>query len=265
MRVQLRECNPPRGQWRHNRGRGRLHHLHQNSHRRFLDHSDNKPNEGPTSHEDRDQATAAVFSGSSDNGDGVERPAYEGKNSPQPEEATNDNVHGHKRFTDSRLPTPEHSVPEEQSQSESYQEWYDEPLSAALTAPPSSFSSSTSATIPPPPALSYPISNGYFVPPPWMHPYAQQMPYPVPYFPFPGYPMAGQPVPQIFPSLSGTDASGSGGGAQNPWPPTGMYGVRTSCIHRSSVSDICIPSHTFLTLRSSRHRPQVRQIWNPSL
>jgi hypothetical protein len=227
MRVQLRECNPPRGPWRHIRGRGRLHHLHLSSHRRFLDHSDDKANERSTSHEGHDHDAAPVSPASSDNGDGLERPAHEGKNSPQPEEEINDNVHGHNRFTDSRLPSPEHSVPEEQSHSESYREWYDEPLSAALTAPPSSFSSSTSATVPPP-TLSYPITSGYYAPPPWMHPYAQQMPYPVPYFPFPGYPMASQPVPQIFPTLPGTDASGSGGAAQNPWSPTGIYGVRTS-------------------------------------
>jgi hypothetical protein len=36
-------------------------------------------------------------------------------------------------------------------------------------------------------------------------------------------------------------------------------------IDHSSISDICIPSRTFPTLRSSRHSLQARQTWNPSI
>jgi hypothetical protein len=250
MRVQLREFNPPRGPWRHNRGRGRFQ-PHFNSHRRFPDHSDGKPQtERQISQEGHDHGAAVgsfpsvVPPGSSDNGDGSgsEQPAHVDRNSPKPEEEIRNDCHGRNQSTDSRHSTPEPSAAplKALSQSESYREWYDEPLSAALTPPPSSFSSSTSATFPPP-ALSYPISSGYYAPPPWLHPFAQQMPYPMPYFPFPGYPMASQPVPHVFTSLPGTDTNGSAGAVQNPWPPAGMYGVRNFFCIYSYKPDICDP------------------------
>lgn len=231
MRVQLRECNPPRGPWKHNnRGRGRFQ-SHFNPHRIYPDHPDGKRIERSISQDGHDHADAVgpfpsvIPSGSSDDGGSSGRPARVDK---QPEEDTGDDCHGRNQSTDSPPSTPEPSAAplKALSQSEGYREWYDEPLSAALTPPPSSFSSSTSATVPLP-TLSYPISNGYYAPPPWMHPYAQQMPYPMPYFPFPGYPMSGQPVPQVFAGLPGTDTSSSTGAVQTSWP-SAMYGVRTS-------------------------------------
>ncbi|KAF8221675.1 hypothetical protein L208DRAFT_659669 [Tricholoma matsutake] len=230
MRVQLRECNPPRGPWRHSRGRGRFQ-QHFNTHRRFPDHFDGKPTERLIFQEGLNRAATAgsppsvIPPDSSNKGDGPEQPAYVDKNSAQSEEEIKNDRHGRNQSTDSQRSTPEPSAApiKTLSQSEGYHEWYDEPLSAALTPPPSSFSSSTSTTIPPP-ALSYPIGSGYYVPPPWLHPYAQQMPYPMPYFPFPGYPVAGQPVSQVFTSLPATDTTGSTTAVQNPWPSAGMYG-----------------------------------------
>ena len=217
MRVQLRECNPPRGPWRQNRGRGRFQ-PHFTSHRRFPDNSDGRPTERPHSQQGHDHSDAAgtslsVLRSPNDTRDSSEQSTDK---NPQLEEENSDDYHGRNQSMDSRPSTSEpSSAPlKPLSQSEGYREWYDEPISMGLTPPPSTFSSSTSATFPPP-ALSYPIGSGYYAPPPWLHPYAQQMPYPIPYFPFPGYPMTSQPVLQVFPWTDSTGSPGSAGTMPN--------------------------------------------------
>ncbi|KAG5654700.1 hypothetical protein H0H81_007456 [Sphagnurus paluster] len=103
---------------------------------------------------------------------------------------------------------------------ENYREWYDEPLSTALTPPPSSFGSSASAPLSAP-VIPY-MTGGYYPPAPWVHPYGQAIQYPM-HYGYPGYPIPGQQqVLPSFPRPPGSD--GSVAPTPGPWPPMGMYG-----------------------------------------
>ena len=273
MRVQLRECNPPRGPWRHNRGRGRSHYPGFDHHRRIPD----RPSETTTPQGGRHQSVRADLvpstsvvavsaSGEEDMIKHSEVLSPTRKNSPQPAGEGKDNARGHDRSVESQTPSPEPSNPASNilSQSDSYREWYDGPSSATLTPPPSSFGSSTSAVIP---TSAYPINGAYYAPPPWLHPYAPQISYQIPYFGFPGYPVPGQHFPQGFTSPPVLETSGPPGSVPTPWQPVSMYGVRI-CL-RSPLFYILTCStlsHTYHTHRSPLS-PRVQEIWispNPS-
>ncbi|RDB29418.1 hypothetical protein Hypma_015762 [Hypsizygus marmoreus] len=232
MRVQLRDCNPPRGSWRNNRGRGRFHQHNFGAHRRIQDQSD-KPLERPVSpgnrHQDGPTAGSATTSQITavDEDVGVaesELPAYSEKTLPKVVEESGDDGNAHNPLAVSRSssPSPEPSFTAlDSTQTESYREWYDEPVSSALTPPPSSFGSSASAPLSTP-ALPYAMTGGFYTPPQWVHPYAQPMPYQMPYLGYPGYPLAGHPIPQAFPRPPGPDVNTAV--APGSWPPVGVFG-----------------------------------------
>lgn len=230
MRVQLRDCNPPRGSWRHGRGRGRFHQSHFGSQRRFLDHSEESQDTSlqRSSHDQNSSSVGAapvtVFPVDIDT-----NTVFEGSDAiiaTQGDEPTTD-AQTHSPPTESRPTSPGPSAtPSNMAPQSSYREWYDEPLSAVHTPPPSSFGSSVSAAIS---ASAYPMASGYYAPSQWVHPYAHQMQYSMPYFGYPGYPMSGQPIPvtipQTFAGSPVSDASGPATAAQSPWSSMSMYGV----------------------------------------
>jgi hypothetical protein len=229
MRVQLRDCNPPhRGAWRYGRVRGRYLHQHFGTQRRYPDPTRKSPEGGfaendqhqessivhqydnPTSGHDDTYVPSFVTLNNSGNRDVTPEANLPGRLESAPREHVGQDeafVH-HESLqpgnTTSRQSSPQLSTaPHEAfSQSESYREWYDEPTTVALTPPPSSFGSSASVTTSGlAPATSYPISTAGYYPSPWMQPYPQQMPYPIPYFGgYPGYPMPGQQVAPEFAS-----------------------------------------------------------------
>ncbi|KAJ7225256.1 hypothetical protein GGX14DRAFT_637859 [Mycena pura] len=232
MRVQLRDCNPPRsGNWRFNgRARGRFPYPHYGSQRRYPENAE-QSHERTTSdfHHDEYGATDEMsrLSLADDNG-GEER-----GNSAEPADfAGISGTEDHQRATHgnqtqscpvSRRASPEPtSAPEAPPQPE-YREWYDEPASATMTPPLPALNAA--ATVP---GAPYPMPNGGYYPPPWAQPYPQQMPYGVPYYTgYPGYPMQGPPPPpsQPYSSPGGSDASGPASGPPRPWPAMGMYGA----------------------------------------
>ncbi|KAF5385322.1 hypothetical protein D9615_001326 [Tricholomella constricta] len=228
MRVQLRDCNPPRGSWRNNRGRGRFSQQSFGPHRRGQDPDklpDRPSSPGSRRQDGRKQGAVTAQDTAHDEAEAageVEPPVYSEAIAPKPSEESTDDVHVPNLSPESRTSSPGTAFTSLNiSTSENYREWYDEPLSAALTPPPSSFGSSTSA---PASALALPyMAGGYYPPTPWVHPYGQPMQYPMPYLGYPGYAMPGQPqAPQSFPRPPGSDANV----AANPgsWPPMGMYG-----------------------------------------
>ncbi|KAJ7170094.1 hypothetical protein C8R46DRAFT_223301 [Mycena filopes] len=243
IRVQLRDCNPPRsGNWRYNgrgRGRGQFPNSHYGSQRRHPE-APEQPQEQATSefHEDESGTTDEVVA--------MESMALaDEKSVPEPasvvepddfavtcyaveEEPPKVTPHLREGHTQScpasRRPSPEPStVPEAPAQPE-YREWYDEPASATMTPPPPSVNSSAAA-----PGVPYAMPTGGYYPPPWAQPYPHQMPYGVPYYPgFSGYPMQGPPPSQPYSSPGGSDASGPASAPQRPWPSMGMYGAYIS-------------------------------------
>jgi hypothetical protein len=240
MRVQLRDCNPPRsGNWRYS-GRGRGRFPHYPSQRRYPETSD-QPHEPPPSgsHDEESGVTDVVREIASlsigdeksvaDPISGPEPPAdfavtsYAEEEQPQAAPQLREDQTQSCPASRRASPGPTHA-PEAPPQPQ-YREWYDEPTSATMTPP------LPSAAVP---STPYPIPNGYY-PPPWAQPYPQ--PYGMSYYPgFPGYPTQGpQPPSQPYSSPGGSDASGPASGpAQRPWP---MYGVsHHSCIHRSEAN-----------------------------
>jgi hypothetical protein len=251
MRVQLRDCNPPRGPWRQSRGRGRFHQSHfPGSQRRFPEHleriDDKFALQGGTDRVISGSNGSEAFSshlgtaGDADDRDNTVSPDLARKADinavPAPLERESS------ESSQTRDPSPDApelsmAAPDIPSQPSHYREWYDEPIPAVVTPPPSSFGSSASAPVSAS-ALPYSIGSGYYATTPWMHPYAQ-MQYPMPYFGYPGYPIPGQQVPvqipQTFASPAGSEASGPGVPVQAQWPSVGMYGVcisqRRRCAH----------------------------------
>ncbi|KAJ7651730.1 hypothetical protein DFH06DRAFT_552250 [Mycena polygramma] len=237
MRVQLRDCNPPRSSnWRFNgRARGRFPHSNYGSQRRYPESSD-QLHERPISdtHDDGSCVTddlagdvenlsLADDKSVTDVVSGPEVPADFAVTSFVVEEEHHKTVPQHREDQTrscpaSRRPSPSPTSAPEVAPQPQYREWYDEPASATMTPPLPSPGSSVVASSGP-----YPIPNGGFYPPPWAQPYPQ--PYGIPYYPgFPGYPMQGpQPPPQAYSSPGGSDASGPTSGPQRPWPMYGAY------------------------------------------
>lgn len=239
MRVQLRDCNPPRnGNWRYNgRGRGRFPHSHYGSQRRYPEASD-QPHERPTSDlpDDESRITDDVVGEMGSLSLGDDKSVGDSVSGPEPPAdfaVTSFVEEEHHKPTPqirddqtqscpaSRRPTPGPASVIEAPPQPQYREWYDEPTSATMTPPLPSPNSATVA-----PNAPFPMPNGGFYPPPWAQPYPQ--PYGMPYYPgFPGYPVQGpQPPSQAYSSPGGSDASGPASGPlQRPWP---MYGVSLS-------------------------------------
>ncbi|KAF9460117.1 hypothetical protein BDZ94DRAFT_947042 [Collybia nuda] len=214
MRVQLRDCNPPRGPWRQSRSRGRFHNPHlAGSHRRIPESFDGA-DDRPTSYSEADHhapsstKSEAFTSRLPTNEDFID------------EESPVSNI-------DTNVPTVGPKAESSDSRSCDLPPGALDPSSipAVVTPPSSSFGSSTSVPLSAP-TVPYSTGGGFYAPTPWMHPYAQQMQYPMSYFAYPGYPIPGQQVPfQIPPSFTSSTVSevnGQGGSVQTQWP--GMYG-----------------------------------------
>ncbi|KAJ7040393.1 hypothetical protein C8F04DRAFT_255421 [Mycena alexandri] len=235
MRVQLRDCNPPRGggNWRYSgRARGRFPHSHYGSQRRYPE----APNQSTPDFQENnsgvtdevvamkslslaDETAGAEPVGSVVEPDDFAVTCYAVEEEPPkvaPPHLRGDQTQS---CPASRRQSPEPSTAPEVPPQPEYREWYDEPASATMTPPPPSLNSSAAA-----PSAPYPMPNGGYYPPPWAQPY-QQMPYGVPYYPgFAGYPMQGPQPSQPYSSPGGSDASGPASVPQRPWPSMGMYG-----------------------------------------
>lgn len=253
MRVQLRDCNPPRGSWRFNRGRGGRypHHiLASHSHRHYSGDV-----EEPSSN-------FAFRRDVSDNEDRDLSPTNEEPRAPlelvgHTEETqvkqTGDLSRGdlQPKTVASRQPSPEAPVAavDAPSPTENYREWYDIPSSpTADTPPPSSLSPGgsfqppgTSSVMP----YQMPVGGYYGPPPPWVQPYnPQQMQYPASYMGgYPGYPLV-QQGSQPFTSPGGSETHTPVPGAS--WQPmgVGMYGVSTFMYNRLYVLTPSTGIHT---------------------
>ena len=222
MRVQLRDCNPPRSPWKHMRGRGRPQQTHVGTQRKLnyklpYDGQDQNMRRGRT----------ASFKGSETNDDGGE---IQLSSLMLPRTQRHSNV-------DMALPPGTitatsldlSSNASTTSQTENYREWYDELESPAHTPTPSSLGSSISTTgasfsVSPYP---YPLPNRQVYPSPWMHPFMQQPPpYHVPYYGYGSYPIYPGAVQNPTQSLTSPPGSDTSGPAMVPhWPHLGMYGV----------------------------------------
>ena len=214
MRVQLRDCNPPRSPWKHIRGRGRPQQTHAGIQRRLnyklpydgqdQNIRDRTPFKSPETNDGNEIQLSSLVLSRSQKQSNVDMALSSGTiPSSSPDLASNAST------------TP---------QTENYREWYDELESPAHTPAPSSLGSSISTTGASFPASPYPYPNRQFFPTPWMHPFMQQPPYPVPYYgSYPIYPGGGQNPTQ---SLTSPPASDTNGPPMVPhWPHMSMYGV----------------------------------------
>ncbi|EEB91909.1 hypothetical protein MPER_09659, partial [Moniliophthora perniciosa FA553] len=236
MRVQLRECNPTRGNWR-GRGRGR-----------FVNYGyTNRPQvdrlelgiDVPCDPE----RTLTDMSISTDNTEEEVNPIETSPIHPEKassltmEEVATPHV-GQEMSIQSQsmeLPNASNTAPpvaavDPPAQAQQYREWYEievpsqEPSPCSQpTSPPPTLSAPDSTT-----STSYPVAPtpGYFPPPSWVPAYVPQ--YPVPYVPgFPLYhPIPNPPPPAPYPPGSNaSDGSGSAPVTPNHWQPVGMYGT----------------------------------------
>ncbi|KNZ75039.1 hypothetical protein J132_05329 [Termitomyces sp. J132] len=233
MRVQLRDCNPPRGSWRHNRGRSHFHQQKFGPHRRAQEDQERlsertgsrnsriQDSQNQTPRSSQEDKTAAEAEPSVETGP----PVYtEIASSKVPGETTEDDEAAPASSTEATVSSSGPSTPFTSistQPSENYREWYDEPLS---TTPSLSASINSSVSMPTStPAIPYSVPGTYFTPTPWIQPYGQPMPFPMPYVGFPGYSLPGQPqMPPQFPRPPGSD--GNVPAVSATWPPMGMYG-----------------------------------------
>ncbi|KAF7307112.1 RNA binding protein [Mycena indigotica] len=191
IRVQLRDCNPPRGSFRfHGRGTARGRHPHMNyGQRRF---QENPEGDIMASNQVGHRQSTAEF----------EQSKFEAQSRSAPV---------------SRHTSPEPETKPEQATGE----WYDQPTSATMTPPPH-------AGIPLGSGSPYPMPGGGYYQAPWPHAFPQQVPY-VSYYPgYPaGYPMPTHQGhhSQQFASPVGSDASGPASAAPRPWPMYGYYNL----------------------------------------
>lgn len=218
MRVQLRDCNPPRSPWKHMRGRGRSQQTHIGIQQRL---NYKLPHDGQDQNIHRD-STASFKGPETNDSDEIQLSSLV---LPQTQKHSNVDI-ALPSGTVPASPPDLASNPSTTPQTENYREWYDELESPTHTPAPSSLGSSISttgasfSTSPYP----YPLPNRQFYPTPWMHPFMQQPPYHVPYYgSYPIYPSAPQNPTQSLASPPGSDANGP---AMVPhWPHPGMYGV----------------------------------------
>ncbi|KAJ7631151.1 hypothetical protein FB45DRAFT_917647 [Roridomyces roridus] len=217
MRVQLRDCNPPRGgNWRYGgRGRGRFPHSQQRRFPAQFDHSHERPHPEHSAPPTDEIVISEMAGLSVAEDESVKEPSIPAPAEPvelavqQPVEQVSlpavvrEDQPQSQSCPVSRRSSPALTCSGEVPLQPAYREWYDHPMSDAVT--------------PPPTHGAHPYPAPYY-PPQWAQPYPQQMPYGVPYYPgYPGYPMPGvQPPVQPY-SPGGSDASG---------PP--MYGAYMS-------------------------------------
>ncbi|PBL00508.1 hypothetical protein ARMGADRAFT_382575 [Armillaria gallica] len=231
MRVQLRDCNPPRSSWKYGRGRGRFPHHNIMPHRYYGETNEMHH------HREHSRRTDMVAHGETSGMPTVDTDApppfdvgthlddtTSKRNSEVPSNTETVSTSAHDQEAAKILGTTEAPPP-----TENYREWYD-----ALEPSPTETSSpvTLNPTVPFPGAggagVQFPMPAGtYYPPPPWVQPYTPQMQYPVPYFAGPAI-QAGYAVPQPsapgYSSATGSDANGPVSAPQNLWA-MGMYGA----------------------------------------
>ncbi|CAA7265950.1 unnamed protein product [Cyclocybe aegerita] len=226
MRVQLRDCNPPKNIWKYGRPRGKFHQNHHGPQRRF---NFRPPYDGQEKGLFRQPATGGntMMANSNDGSDihlsslASALPSYEGSE-------RNESPRGSETVITHSSTSDATKNPSNDPDAEQYREWYDEPVSPVQTPAPFSLGSSVSAAGVQLPAQTYPYLPGpYFPPPPWMHPYMHQAPYQVPCYT--GYPVYPPSVasPQHIAQPSSPPSPDTGGPATvapHVWPAMGMYG-----------------------------------------
>ncbi|KAH6916947.1 hypothetical protein BKA70DRAFT_1250993 [Coprinopsis sp. MPI-PUGE-AT-0042] len=175
LRVQLRDCNPPRQPWKNYRGRGRYQNHHFIPHRRLFVAErklpvDEQPQSVSPGH-DGDQASSPA----------MQQPIASSPMMPRTSPASDD------RTLHDLSPSPSMRVPEQPSLKDThaevppthsllqrYREWYDDLQPSAPSVTMSG----------PPPAYPYIFPNAYYPPPPgWVPTHMYQAPYPYPYHP----------------------------------------------------------------------------------
>ncbi|PBK76730.1 hypothetical protein ARMSODRAFT_1011957 [Armillaria solidipes] len=231
MRVQLRDCNPPRSSWKYGRGRGRFPHHNIMPHRSYGETNEMHH------HREHSRRTDMVAHGETSGTPTVDSDApppfdvgthlddtTSKRNLEVPSNTETVSTSSHDQEAAKILGTTEAPPP-----TENYREWYD-----ALEPSPTETSSpvTLNPTIPFPGAggagVQFPMAAGtYYPPPPWVQPYTPQMQYPVPYFAGPAI-QAGYAVPHPsgpgYSSATGSDANGPVSTPQNLWA-MGMYGA----------------------------------------
>jgi hypothetical protein len=255
MRVQLRDRNPARGMaWRYGRGRGKY--SHSSLPRHYLDSTGIVSQETSLEKDGNEELQDQILeAGSPDEENIMPTPVtyptllghstdgtsdseiqagssnrFVGTVSSSPEVQ----VDGVARvqtpaveYPSSRQTSPQSSCTREAPSQYGGQDWNrSTDSSAPLTPAPSSYASPTFATTP---SIPFPVSNmGYYQPQPWMPPFAQQFPFPMPYIAgYPGYPLPSQQVSQVT-SPSSSESGGQNTGAQASWASNG--GIYLVCI-----------------------------------
>ncbi|KAG6877870.1 hypothetical protein C0993_002871 [Termitomyces sp. T159_Od127] len=229
MRVQLRDCNPPRGSWRHNRGRGYVQQKLGPHRRAPEDQADRTSSQDSRLHDGQNQAPQ-----SSQEDKTVAETEFSETEPPVYTEIAASKVSGEATEGDEVAAVPSSEATTSSSNgsmpfttistqpSENYREWYDEPLSttpslSTSTNPPVSMPTST-------PGMPYPVPGTYFTPTPWIQPYGQPMQFHMPYVGFPGYSFPNQSqMPPQFQRPPGSD--GNAASVPGTWSPMGMYGA----------------------------------------
>lgn len=228
MRVQLRDVNPTRGNWKFNRGRGRFPHQQGYTTQRRLN---SRP---PLEVEDKN-LSPFNNAGYNDHGTDVNNSISMSSLAsalPLGEDSAQSEIAPIEASAASVNDTNDNSDPPR------YREWYDDLQPSVPTPEPSSLGSSASATGVPyaAPSFQYPPAGGYYPATPWMPPYLPPAPYPMPYYA--GYPPYHPPAhPQQPPSLGSTsssDASSPTPVGQPVWPGMGAYGVSVQYTYHTS-------------------------------
>lgn len=231
MRVQLRDCNPPRSSWKYGRGRGRYPYHNVMSHRPYGETNEMHH------HREHSHRTDVVAPGETSRMPSVDTDAPSSfdvgtqpedtapkRTSEVPSDTETVSTAVHDQEAAKILGTMEAPPP-----TENYREWYD-----ALEPSPTETSSPVNLNpgVPFPGAsgagIQYPVPAGtYYPPPPWVQPYTPHMQYPVPYFSGPaiqaGYAVSHPSAPG-YSSATGSDANGPVSTPQNLWA-MGMYGA----------------------------------------
>lgn len=226
MRVQLRDCNPPKNNWKHNRGRGGRPHQH---HFAVPRRTNYRPSFGtqerPSFHMNQEKPSFLNTNLASQTHPLPPHVSAAGVRLPR------DDISATNIVEPSSVSLDVSSNARNSPPGEHYREWYDDAESLINTPEPSSLGSSastTGVTFSTSPSYGYPITNGpYFPPPSWVHPYPPHVPYQIPYYPgYSVYPPTAVQPPQVLTSPPVSDVSGPATGLQHNWPPVGMYTVR---------------------------------------
>ncbi|KAL1737600.1 hypothetical protein EV714DRAFT_266399 [Schizophyllum commune] len=217
IRVQLRDCNPPRSPWKQRRGR-----------QPFVSHP---------YMEEMDVAGKLPFGdyiGSRSRDSTVEGLAN-GFAEATVDDSGKMRARSHQRTASDVL---DGSIVSRRTESVARSEgpppsahaptisWADDTPASAVSPPPSSLGSAPSSTIPSHPPPAYMMPNGAYYPQagPWMAPYPPPMQYAVPYYaPYPQHHVGQQAATPAFVSPIGSDASGPTASPPVVWPSAPMY------------------------------------------